>query len=139
MESVLRELERVHPTSKIHVVCGFSKQKDMTAMLHHLASSPNVKSIHPVTSPHFKLQGIDAIANKFTEVKKTLHPYIEQWENPLKEPIQEGSIPHTLEQITKEAAVNKDVVLVCGSFYIMSDVRNFFKFVDEFDPMEVNS
>lgn len=77
VESVLRELERVHPTSKIHVVCGFSKQKDMSAMLHHLASSPNVKSIHGVTSPHFKLQGIDAIINKFAEVKKTLHPYIE--------------------------------------------------------------
>jgi len=71
VESVLRELERVHPTSKIHVVCGFSKQKDMTAMLHHLASSPNVKSIHGVTSPHFKLQGIEAIASKFSEVKKS--------------------------------------------------------------------
>ena len=139
VESVLRELERVHPTSKIFVVCGFSKQKDMTAMLHNLASSPNVISIHPVSSSHFKLQSIDSIAEKFAEVKKSLHPYIDQGKNPLQEPIERGSIPHTLEHITKEAASNQDVVLVCGSFYIMSDVRSFYKFLDEFDPIEVNS
>ena len=40
--------------------------------------------------------------------------------------------------MTKNAAINKDVVLVCGSFYIMADVRDFYKFEDEIDPKEVN-
>jgi folylpolyglutamate synthase/dihydropteroate synthase len=43
-----------------------------------------------------------------------------------------------LSHVTKKAAENKDVVLVCGSFYIMADVRDFFKFGDDLDPKEVN-
>jgi folylpolyglutamate synthase/dihydropteroate synthase len=27
-------VQNLHPESQIHVVCGFSKQKDMTSMLH---------------------------------------------------------------------------------------------------------
>lgn len=138
VESVIKELMRVHPMSSIFVVCGFSKQKDMTSMLHHLATSPNVIAIHPVTSPHFKLQNIDAVRTKFDEVSKLLHPYIDHAKNPLKEPIGEGDIKQTLQQITEQAAAKKDVVLVCGSFYIMSDVRNFYNFLDEYDPKEVN-
>ena len=49
----------------------------MTTMLHHLATSPNVRAIHPISSPHFKLQTIDAVKDKFTEVKRLLHPYMD--------------------------------------------------------------
>lgn len=62
---MVKELMKVHPTNKVFVVCGFSKQKDMISMLHHLATSPNVKAIHAVTSPHFKLQTIDNVKTKF--------------------------------------------------------------------------
>lgn len=31
-----------------------------------------------------------------------------------------------------------DIFLVCGSFYIMPDVREFFLYKDECDPKEVN-
>ena len=77
VECVLRELAMEHPQSDVYVVCGFSKQKDMTAMLHHIATSPNVKSIYPVTSSHFKLQNIENVLSKFEEVGNLLHPYIE--------------------------------------------------------------
>lgn len=46
--------------------------------------------------------------------------------NPFQDPIKSGDIHETLLKVTKNAAENKDVVLVCGSFYIMSDVRNFY-------------
>ena len=111
----------------------------MTAMLYHMATSPNVKAVYPVASDHFKLQSIDQVKTKFAEVSKHLHPYIEKWENPLRDPIEEGDIKRTLTHIAKEAAANKDVILICGSFYIMSDVRNFLKYMDEIDPLEVNT
>ncbi len=75
VESVIKEVTKTHPQSNIFVVCGFSKSKDMTSMLYHLASTPEVKAIHPVTSPHFKLQNIDAVVSKFEEVSKLLTPY----------------------------------------------------------------
>ena len=67
-----------------------------------------------------------------------MHPYIDHIENPLRDPIEGGDIHKTLSHVTKEASLSKDVVLICGSFYIMSDVRSFFNFIDEADPLEVN-
>ena len=61
-----------------------------------------------------------------------------QQKNPFQAPILSGDIKGTLSHVTKNAAENKDVILVCGSFYIMADVREFYKFGDEIDPKEVN-
>lgn len=138
VDCVIKELQKLHPTSEIHVVCGFSKQKDMTAMLHSIATCENVKAIHPVTSQHFKLQHIDSVKEKVEEIVKLLHPYNTQQKNPFQDPIKSGDIAMTLNEVTKNAAEKKDVVLVCGSFYIMADVRHFYKFGDEMDPKEVN-
>lgn len=138
VDCVIKELSKLHPTSQIHVVCGFSKQKDMTSMLHSIATCPNVKAIHPVTSQHFKLQHIDSVKQRVDEITKLLHPYISHQKNPFQEPIECGNIHSTLHKVTKTAAENKDVVLICGSFYIMADARDFYKFGDELDPKEVN-
>lgn len=138
VECVIKQLAKIHPMSRVHVVCGFSKAKDMTSMLHFLATSPNVKTIYPVTSQHFKLQHIDNVKSKVDEIIKLLHPYIDLSQNPFQEPIECGNIGCTLDKVTKAAGENKDVVLVCGSFYIMQDVREFYNFGDETDPKEVN-
>jgi hypothetical protein len=61
---VIKEVAKKHPHNKITVACGFSKAKDMTAMLHFLATNNHVKSIYPVTSNHFKLSTIDVINEK---------------------------------------------------------------------------
>lgn len=33
---------------------------------------------------------------------------------------------------------DKEIVVICGSFFIMKDVRRFFGFKDECDPYELN-
>ena len=106
-------------------------------MLHQIATCPKVAAIHPVTSQHFKLSHIDIVKENVEEISRLLHPYINE-KNPFQEPIESGDIQSTLSHVTKKAAENQDVVLVCGSFYIMADVRDFFKFGDDLDPKEVN-
>ena len=54
------------------------------------------------------------------------------------EPIECGNIHSTLHKVTKNATENKNVLLICGSFYIMADVRDFNKFGDDLDLAEVN-
>ena len=58
--------------------------------------------------------------------------------NPIVEPINEGDIVSTLNTVIKEAVEDNNIVLVCGSFYIMSDVREFLNFTDEYDHRAVN-
>ena len=58
--------------------------------------------------------------------------------NPIVEPINEGDIVSTLNTVLKEAVEENNIVLVCGSFYIMSDVREFLNFTDEYDHRAVN-
>jgi hypothetical protein len=58
--------------------------------------------------------------------------------NPIVEPVNDGDIVSTLNTVLKEAVEDNNIVLVCGSFYIMSDVREFFNFTDEYDHRSVN-
>lgn len=78
VECVIKEVQKLHPERGIHVICGFSKQKDMTSMLHQIATCPNVSAIHPVTSQHFKLSHIDIVKEKVEEIQRLLHPYINE-------------------------------------------------------------
>jgi folylpolyglutamate synthase/dihydropteroate synthase len=71
-------VQKLHPDSQIYVVCGFSKQKDMTSMLHKIATCPKVAAIYPVTSQHFKLSHIDNVKEKVEEISRLLHPYINE-------------------------------------------------------------
>jgi folylpolyglutamate synthase/dihydropteroate synthase len=52
--------------------------------------------------------------------------------------INKGDIPSTLKTIIDESAKENDIILVCGSFYIMADVREYLKYQDEYDHKEVN-
>jgi folylpolyglutamate synthase/dihydropteroate synthase len=36
------------------------------------------------------------------------------------------------------ASKKNEIVLICGSFFIMADVRSFLKFNDEKDPDSLN-
>lgn len=38
----------------------------------------------------------------------------------------------------KDSEKEKDIILVCGSFYIMADVREYLKYQDVYDDKEVN-
>ena len=88
-----------HPTNKFIVVCGFSKSKDMSSILHFLATNSNVKEIYPVTSYHTRLSPIETIQEKINCITKLLQPYDTPC-NPFKEPIDKGSIPSTLRKVT---------------------------------------
>lgn len=52
--------------------------------------------------------------------------------------IDNGNITSTLTQVLNEAT-NEEVILVCGSFYIMDEVREFFGYEEPKDPKTVNT
>ncbi|CDW75224.1 folylpolyglutamate synthase [Stylonychia lemnae] len=137
VEAVIEEITKRHPDQKIQIACGFSKNKDHTAMMHYMASHASVTSVYPITSNHFKICPIEEIQDRVKEVQKLFLSF-EKPATVFQEPIQGGLISSTLEQVIKESQKQKDIVLICGSFYIMADVREYLKYDDVFDHKEVN-
>eukprot|EP00347_Sterkiella_histriomuscorum_P015118 403358251 len=137
VEAVIDELVCKYPEQKIQIVCGFSKQKDHTSMLHYLGSHPQVKTLYPVTSQHFKIISIDEIQTRIEDVSKLFLSF-EKPNLGFQKPIENGNIAKTIQHVIEDAQKNNDIVLLCGSFYIMSDVREYLKYNDVFDHQEIN-
>ena len=55
-----------------------------------------------------------------------------------KDPIENGNIKSTIESVISKGNSSEDIILICGSFYIMQDVRETFGYADECDPKDVN-
>ena len=90
-----------------------------------MAANPKVKGIFPVSSEHVRLASIEEIEKKIEEVKK-LFLSMDEGLKTFKETIAKGDIAANLESVIKKSAESDDLVLICGSFYIMSDVKAFF-------------
>ena len=56
IKAVLGEIKTAHPGKRIRVACAFSKMKEIRKMIEMLLSQ--VKSVHFLATPHFKLESI---------------------------------------------------------------------------------
>ncbi|CDW91790.1 folylpolyglutamate synthase [Stylonychia lemnae] len=130
-KNVITEISNRHPMKKIQAICGFQRNKDMLSMLHYLATHKNLRSICPITLDHESVTPINEYKVKVQEVQKLINSF--EKSSVFLEPIQEGHLSNTLEQALKQCHSNKDILLVCGSYNIMHDVRQFFKFDEEYD------
>ena len=65
----------MYPEQKIRIVSGFSKQKDVSAILHFLQRHPSVESVNIVTSPHFKLQSHEDLMEKIKLLEKVSYSF----------------------------------------------------------------
>ena len=135
LKTVISEIKQNEPGKKIRVACAFSKLKDISCMIKFLLS--NVDTINFLAVSHFKLETVSNLYQQaqeaFTEVED--QPDIGK----LAPLIAGGELTETLTHVVAESK-SDEVLLVCGSFFIMEDVRNFF-FKDEcieHDPSSVN-
>jgi folylpolyglutamate synthase/dihydropteroate synthase len=94
-------------------VCGYSKGKDIKQMLTMLANNPVVEEVYPVSSDHFRLMRLADLQNECRQVQSEKAVF--------KEPF--GSIDETLSALVGRADSAKRNILVCGTFFIMKDVR----------------
>ena len=134
--AVINEIKQSEPDKKIRVACAFSKLKDISCMIKFLLSTTS--KINFLACSHFKLETISNLYQKaqdvYTEIEGT-----EQCKGELAPLIADGDLNQTLTQVVAEGR-SDEVLLVCGSFFIMEGVRNFF-FADECierDPSSVN-
>jgi dihydrofolate synthase/folylpolyglutamate synthase len=125
LEYLLSSLRSRYPQKPLRFVCGLSKNKDLqscASVLAHFGSS-----FHCIAANNFRalpakllskaLQNAGVKANKLF-LKPTL---IEN-----------------LDLAVECAGKNDEVLIVCGSFFIMGEVRNYFGITEPQDPYELN-
>lgn len=130
------------------MVFGISKSKVLDDIIHLLESDSKVSDIFIVSRPHMRLQKSEIAHKMVSDIgsKKLRDVVFDVSEQILTKSdtnsdsssmLEQGNnIPNTLDFLLKE---NKDlsepssVLLICGSFFIMSDVKQYFGFKVETD------
>lgn len=87
-------------------------------------TKPQVRSIHPISAEHFRLLEAETLYTKMQVLQS------EKFKKPM-------SLKQTLDCIHSETKEN-DVILICGSFFIMADVREALGIPQEVDPPMIN-
>mmetsp|Transcript_18119 Transcript_18119/g.13167 ORF Transcript_18119/g.13167 Transcript_18119/m.13167 type:complete len:181 (+) Transcript_18119:811-1353(+) len=129
-EAVVSLLQAKFPARPLRCVCAFSKNKDLKAIIGYMVK--NIQRIHFIQLQHFKLGALKDLVSVATEVEQQAG--VEHVIQPI---IANGDVKATLEQVLLEISP-EEVLLICGSFYIMDDVREFMQIEVPRDPKAPN-
>ena len=97
-----------------------SKKKSLSDAIQFFENTDKIKEIHVVSRPHQRLMAADEAFTKINEIgSEKLQELTETNESG-------NNVYNTLDKLTKENDELKkenELLLICGSFFIMSDVR----------------
>ncbi len=116
---LLQMLDATYPQYKYRFIVGFSKGKDITECA--LLIQEKADYIHLVSSPHPRLASIQEIIKAFS-----LKPAI----------FQENSIEEAIHNALKIKHSPEEIIIITGSFFIMSDARKALGIDEPKDPLE---
>lgn len=125
IKELLKSVSSLYPNREIECVCGFSKGKDVLACLKELKSQ--VKHLHLVCSTNERGMPVESlllIAKDAGFSTAELSTYSE--------------ISKGLSQGINEAKSKNRILLVCGSFFIMADIRKTLFVNEPSDLLDLN-
>lgn len=109
----------------LHIVCGFSKDKDVVGCLKIL--SPQAASFAFIQANHERSIPAQVLVQLANDAK--IHAdQISGW----------NSISRALDHSIQAARASGGVVVVCGSFFIMAEVRACLGYIDPQDGFNLN-
>ena len=116
--AVLEKIKAEYPEVKnVNVVFAAGKNKDVQEIIKIFETDEKVASIFPVSKPHSKLLEIVDIVAGSRSTKLNVTAF---------------EAKNNIEETIKFALTQKpDLLLVCGSFFIMSDARLYFNLTSE--------
>ena len=92
-----------------------------------------MKKLNLVSCPHFRIARLAEIIQQALEEEREVGK-----EGTIDEIIDSGNVSLTLKKALEDAQ-EEEVVVICGSFFIMEEVRQFLGFQEPCDPKGVNS
>jgi len=129
-EKCMLSLMQRHPGKNFRVIYGSSGHKDTYGCLQALKDY--AYKIHVVQAKHSRAKNIGEMLEQVEEVKAELIE--EKGKETFEEVVNGGDIASTIDNAL-EKAKEDEVVVVLGSFYIMAEVRQHFKYNDDIDPV----
>ncbi len=149
----------------IKIVLGMSKSKKMDSLVEFFENERLISDIYLISRPHMRLFKVEEAYKLINEIgcSKVRELILEEHDtttqsqseensesalsssNHFNDPTFQNNIVKTLDYLLSEFkeslgernhdGSHKQIVLVCGSFFIMSDVRQYFGFVEEIDSI----
>jgi dihydrofolate synthase/folylpolyglutamate synthase len=126
MVRLLEALDRHYPHRRYHLVCGFSKGKDVLSCLQILRTRASTLTL--VCADHVRALPLPALAPLALEAGF----------DPANLITCDQPIARALETGCQVAADRGEVMVVCGSFFIMAEVRAALGFVEPVDVLNLN-
>ena len=131
LERVFSQINTWHAGAPVRVVCGFSKMKDIKKMMHYLLK--RITKLNLVSCPHFRLANIESMISQALEEEKASGK-----EGIIEEIIDKGNVSLSLKKALEDATEN-EIIIICGSFFIMEEARQFLGYQEPCDPKGINN
>ncbi len=122
-----------YPEHNIRAIYGSSGHKDIYGCLQSLKDF--AYRIHFVEAKHHRVKKLNEILESAEQIKFEM---VVTKEDPIfEEVVGEGDIAQTIEYALKESAKAQrpEVVAILGSFYLMSEARQYLEYNDDVDPI----
>ena len=135
LEKLLSSIQNEFPSSNLNVICGFSAHKDIGENIRTICSF--AKRVYLVTSKHPRVL-------PFTDLKElvidsALYNYQYDQNILVDNNWTKGAVNlNILHSIVNAIfSKNKEIIVICGSFFIMNEARLTLGYMDEEDPGRV--
>jgi dihydrofolate synthase / folylpolyglutamate synthase len=143
MEKLLPSLRQEYPKANLNLICGFSQGKDKHELFKIISSYADKIYLTSTDNPRL---------TKYSELRDELKSwllnflydkslYVDlQQEEELRSSKYTGLINETIHRALKDCqnSDKENVLVICGTFFIMKDARRILGFKEEDDPVELN-
>ena len=128
-------LKNEFPGGNIKSVCGFSSHKDIGENIKIIASFSQkiylISPKHPRAMPYEELRSV---------IHDTMHNFISEkaliYENDwTKGKVSLNVLCSFIDSVLSD---QQEIIVICGSFFLMSEARNSLGYLEERDPIELN-
>ncbi len=123
LEHLFQATRQKFPQYSLRVVCGLSSNKDIAHCLKII--SRHAKRLHLVASCSSRAASLDLLTRTLDQMGLPYEPVC-------------STIFDTMSSAVKKAQASQEMVVVCGSFFIMAEAREAIGFQDPKDEPAVN-
>lgn len=125
LEHLFQAIDQKFPGVKRRVIFGLSKNKDIEGCL--LVIKQRADYFHLVAAPNGRGLDVNTLYQKMQEIHFDLDKVFLQ-----------GTISQTIDAALEAATVQKELLIICGTFFIMSEARASLGISEPKDPFDTN-
>lgn len=134
LEKLFNSLKNEYPSANIKTVCGFSSHKDIGENIKTISSYS--QKIYLISAKHPRAMRYEELSNV---VQDTMNNFIYEKNIIYENEWTKGKVALNLLCCFIDSVISdkKEIILICGSFFIMSEARTSLGYLEERDPIEL--